>query len=316
MSYFKHFFQNTMTLFHNLGYKLEYLESLLNEFDLFCDEYYPNVRELTKEISQKWIYSTKIQSKHVLSERVSTIKYLSKYLNSIGIESYMPDYGIDLGPHKCIHLFDDHQLMRFFDGTDHINQHKRSPNREYIAPVIFRLIYSCGLRNSEACQIKMSDIDLEKGIINIYHSKGDKDRRIFMDDSMRKLCLKFNEVYSKILPNREYFFQPSYEKKKLTKYNIDDFFDIILKITGLDKELPIKPTVHGLRHLFAVKSMKKCLASGEDFNNWIKYLSQYMGHQTTNETLYYLHMTESLLPEYREKMKNLTEGMRTVYEEE
>jgi integrase len=305
-----------LTCLHNLGYKLTYLDSTLEELDMFYDIYYPELNTLSRQSAEEWIYYIKTNSRHVLAQRVTTIKYLGKYLNSIGMEAYVPDYGIALGPHKHSLLLDDNQLLRFFDGADHINHDLRSPHREYIIPVIFRLIYSCGLRNSEACHIKMNHIHLETGRIDIYQSKGSKDRSLLMDETMTKLCIEFNTVYSMILPDREYFFQPSYEKICLTTYNVDDHFDRILKITGLDKEFPRKPTVHGLRHLFAVKSMKKCLALGQSFENWITYLSCYMGHESVKETMYYLHMVEALVPEYRVKMKSLTEGIGDVYEED
>jgi len=118
-----------------------------------------------------------------------------------------------------------------------------------------------------------------------------------------------------MLPEREYFFQISENQLHPTKYNVDDWFDLILKKTGLDKEFSTKPTVHGMRHLFAVKSMKKCLEQGENFGNWIKYLSKYMGHESTEETMHYLHMVEALIPEYQEKISSITEGIEVAYEE-
>ena len=45
--------------------------------------------------------------------------------------------------------------------------------REY--PVLFRLIYCCGLRNNEACSLKICDVDLENGLITLYRTKGNKD---------------------------------------------------------------------------------------------------------------------------------------------
>ena len=54
---------------------------------------------------------------------------------------------------------------------------------------------------------------------------------------------------------------------------------------------------------------------GYDFNNWIKYLSQYMGHSSSQETMYYLHMIPQLLPEYSKKISRFTEGIGVVHEE-
>lgn len=316
MSYLKQYIEPTQKMFNHLGYRLDYLESRLKDLDRYYDEHYQDEKKLTREISNEWIYSIKTKSKHVMAERVNTIKYLGIYLNSIGILAYVPDYSIKLGPHKVISLLDDDQLLRFFRGADNIKSHVRSPNREFIIPVVFRLIYACGLRNSEACNIKMEHLDLKNGKIDIYHSKGDKDRTVYMSDSMKELCIRFNNTYSEIILDREYFFQPSYDKVCLTKHNIDDFFDKVLEMTFLNKEFSIKPTVHGLRHLFAVNSMRKCLNEGENFENWIKYLSQYMGHKSVNETMYYLHLVEMLVPEYKEKMAIITEGIGVSYEED
>lgn len=74
----------------------------------------------------------------------------------------------------------------------------------------------------------------------------------------------------------------------------------IKKLCKLEKELKYKD---------------KCLEEGEDFDNWIKYLSKYMGHESTEETMYYLHMVEALIPEYQEKIRTITEGIEVAYEE-
>ena len=161
----------------------------------------------------------------------------------------------------------------------------------------------------------MSDIDLSKGLINIYYSKGDKDRVVYMDESLRELCIRFNCVQTSLYPNREYFFTIPGERKCLTKYNIDDLFDRILSISGLKEQFVIKPTVHGLRHLFAVNNMRKWMETDENVDVNVKYLSQYMGHETVDETLYYLHMFQTLLPAFKERIANITKDIEVSYEE-
>lgn len=315
MSAIRQYLPNLIQILHNLGYSLSYLESNLEELDLFYDKSYPEQTTVTFETATDWIYSRKAGSKKRLRERILTVKYLSRYLLSIGIDAYVPDMKVGTDFHGCPQLLNDLQLCRFFTGVDGLKGHKRSPNREYIAPVLFRMIYACGLRNSEACTIKREDIDLQRGILRIRHSKGDKDRMVFMDETLTDLCCRFHAIYSSILPERTYFFQISESRLHPTKYNVDDWFDLVLKKAGLDKEFSVKPTVHGMRHLFAVKSMKRCLGQGEDFGNWIKYLSKYMGHESTKETMLYLHMVEALIPEYQEKIRSITEGIEVAYEE-
>ena len=313
MSYFLKYSNDMMKQFHNRGFVLERVEKCLKNFNKYCEEYYPNEKVLTKELAEKWICSS--SSKSQLYNRVITMKYLGKYLNSLGLEAYIPNYSVKLSPHPPPTLFNNEQLSRFFYICDHITPDKRFPNREFIIPIIFRVIYSCGLRSSEACKLKVEDVDLEKGTITIFHSKGFKDRVVYMSDSLLALCKSFNNTYNRILPGRKYFFQLPY-KEHLINEDICRNFNIILKKCNFSNEFAKKTTTHGLRHLFAVKSMKKCLDMGYNFDNWIKYLSQYMGHRSTKDTMYYLHLVPQLLPEYSKKMHNFTEGIGVIYEED
>ena len=90
MSYLKQYIEPTKKMFNHLGYRLDYLDSRLKELDKYYDKHYQNRKELTREISDEWIYSIKTKSRYVISERISTIKYLGIYLNSIGISAYIP----------------------------------------------------------------------------------------------------------------------------------------------------------------------------------------------------------------------------------
>ena len=44
------------------------------------------------------------------------------------------------------------------------------------------LMYACGLRVSEACQLRIKDFDLARQILTIFEGKGDKDRQVRIPD--------------------------------------------------------------------------------------------------------------------------------------
>lgn len=305
-----------MKMLRNVGYKLDYVEQLLNQFDSFCHENYPKDSLLTASIAENWIYSCETPSTQQMDKRVRAMKYLGCYQRSLGRDAYMPDYRIKSPKSEPPHLFDDQQLAEFFQRLDTLQRVGNSPNRELIYPIMLRVIYCCGLRSSEACQLKVGDIDFDKGELVVNHSKGHKDRIVYMSDDIKQLCLNFHHYYQDVLPNRTYFFQPSLAKPHYYNTDVCATFDSILKKTTFFSTLVKKPSPHGLRHLFAVNSMKKCLDVGENFNHWIKYLSQYMGHKTTNETMYYLHLVPNLFPIYQEKLGELTEGLGIAYVED
>jgi integrase/recombinase XerD len=43
---------------------------------------------------------------------------------------------------------------------------------------MFEVFYSTGIRRKELCQLKVNDIDLDRGLLMVRHGKGDKDRLI------------------------------------------------------------------------------------------------------------------------------------------
>ncbi|WAG64519.1 tyrosine-type recombinase/integrase [Clostridium estertheticum] len=74
------------------------------------------------------------------------------------------------------YIYTDNELKRFFNETDKCYYCSECPHRHLILPIIFRMIYSCGLRVSEARLLKVEDVDLNSGILTINHSKKDNSR--------------------------------------------------------------------------------------------------------------------------------------------
>ena len=309
--------ENMQTSLHNAGYQLAYLNYFLLDFDSFCRDMFPDARVLTLEIAEKWIRCTTSESKAHMSRRIRTMKHLGEYQRSLGKSAYIPNYAVNKERAEEPRLFSDEQLVEFFDKVDNeITPTTAFPHKDIIFPVMFRMIYCCGLRSSEACNLKVEDVDLIRGALTIYRSKGFKDRIIFMDDGLRDLCKRFHKFYSKALPHRVYFFQPSLSKDYFTSGGVGNVFTAVLKKTSFYGSPGKQFTPHGLRHLFAVQNIKKCVESGEDFANWILYLSKYMGHKHIRFTMYYLHITSQLFPVYSPKLRLLEEGIGVLYAEE
>ena len=56
-------------------------------------------------------------------------------------------------------------------------------------PVIFRILYGCGLRVSEVVGLRYKDVNLEDGILTIREAKTDRDRYISLSDSVKEACI-------------------------------------------------------------------------------------------------------------------------------
>lgn len=309
-------YDEMIRMYRAVGLKLEYLDGFRAEFERYRQQHFPQVSVLSYALAEGWIHDTKTRSKVMLGKRVQAMKRLGMYQRSLEKDAYVPDYCIKQDPAPEPYLFNDSQLLEFFALADSIPPDPRSPHREVLFPIIFRLMYCCGLRSSEACCLHVSHVDFSSGTLSIYQSKGHKDRVVYMSTDVTDLCRRFHMYYSGVMPGREYFFQPGLEKKHYTALDVGNTFRRILQRSSFFPELGKKPTPHGLRHLFAVKNLQSCLERNDDFNNWIQYLGQYMGHSLLRDTLYYVHMTTQLFPVYQDKLIRLAEGIGVAYAEE
>lgn len=52
----------------------------------------------------------------------------------------------------------------------------------YNLRLIVALMYACGLRVSEACQLRIKDFDMNRQVLTVFEGKGDKDRQIRIPD--------------------------------------------------------------------------------------------------------------------------------------
>lgn len=309
--------ENMLASLHNTGLQMAYINFFLDDFDSFCMDIFPDASILTSDIAESWIHNAASESKAHMSRRVRTMKHLGQYQQSLGKPAYIPDYAIHYTHAEEPHLFSDGQLAEFFEKVDtEITPTKLFPYNDIVFPVMFRMIYCCGLRSSEACNLKVDDVDLLHGALTIYRSKGFKDRMIFMSDDIYILCRRFHVFYSRTIPDRTYFFQPSPTRIHYNSNEVGSVFDSVLEKASFCDTPGKKFTAHGLRHLFAVQNIKKCVESGEDFANWIQYLCKYMGHKSIRYTMYYLHITSQLFPVYSEKLRLLEEGTGVAYVEE
>ncbi len=273
-----------------LGHKMNSYKWYLLNFDQFCQEHFPNETVLTNEIALAWCNDTKENAKS--GYRFHIIREFGKYLVANGIEAFivpttlLPRYKADIP-----YILSDEELKNFFDATDKISFGRNSPLLEYTIPVIFRLQYACGLRPQEVRLLKVKNFDFNNNTIYIEESKWCKDRRIAVTEYIMDLCYKYNTLANTIIPNRTYFFQ-SPNGKEYSHGWLTAQFHKCWEISG-NNTAKGSCVPYDLRHNFATRTLMKWVENGIEINEYISYLSAYMGHATFSNTFYYIH----LLPE-------------------
>lgn len=309
-SLFKDHIQNHINLKKAVGYKYDTDAIHLKRFDKFILEKYPKATALTKEIVIDWCSKKSYEAQANQCSRASIIRQFAQYLDSIGINAYIIPKNYYPGEKRYIpYIYSTNELLRFFTETDKCKYSSECPYRHLIMPVIFRMIYMCGLRASEARLLKVSDVDLKNGILSIHHAKKDNSRLVPMSDCLIKRCRAFSkQVHSE--PVAEDYYFPALGGKPMTLVNLYHNFRRFLWRARLSHSGRGKgPRIYDFRHTFAVHCLKRWSEQEKDLTVYLPILKTYMGHDSFEETAYYLHLTADVFPEIILKIETQYPGI-------
>jgi len=279
----------------SLGFSYIFEEYLLNVFDHYCVEKGLKDACFNRQFLNEWLSHREKEGSSYHSQRISFVRQLSLYMNSLGIHAYIPVESVKKEFTIPIFLSREERLS-FFNVLDEDAPKVDHPYawrmwNEY--RVIFRLLYSCGMRNSEACCLKSANIDLEEGILTIFHSKGDKDRLVYLADDVQELLRHYKKYLTDNIGYLPVWFFPSrFPEKPVHKTTLDQRFNMAWNKMPFSKTCNKKPTVHSLRHSFVVDRMNGWLEEGLEYDKMLPYLSKYLGHSGINESMYYYHLNE------------------------
>jgi integrase len=195
------------------------------------------------------------------------------------------------------------ELAKFFAETDKCQYCYECPYRHQIMPVIFRMIYMCGLRASEARLLKVSQVDLKNGILTIEQAKKDNNRLVPMSDFLTKLCRKYSKkVHAHSIPENYYF--PALGGKPMTLINLYRNFRRFLWRAGISHGgKGYGPRIHDFRHCHAVHCLKKWVKQNKNLSTYLPLLKTYMGHDSFKETAHYLRLTADVFPDITLKIE-------------
>ena len=153
---------------------------------------------------------------------------------------------------------------------------------------LFELIYSCGLRISEACGLLVTNVHFKERLI-LVHGKGDKERLVpFGEIAAQKLQKYMEEVRPQLVKGRnisEVFV--NYKGEPISRKGVWKRFQEMEALSG------VKAKVHTLRHSFATH----LLAGGAD----LRSVQELLGHSDLSTTTIYTHVTDTQLEDAHKK---------------
>ena len=152
---------------------------------------------------------------------------------------------------------------------------------------ILETMYACGLRVSEVCSLKISDVDLDSGILTC-KGKGSKTRKVPMGKSAAEWLKSYLALRRKEENTGNQLMFVSLLGKAVTR---QDVFKIVKECGIKIGREDISP--HTLRHSFATHLVQNSAD--------VRSVQQMLGHADISTTQVYTHITDQHLRKTYEK---------------
>jgi integrase len=290
------------------GYKYIAEEESLRRFLRFTKSYGLPACGLTKDIVDAYGAARPNETAKNRANRASDLRQFAKYLNLNGIDAYVSVPVGKIVSDFTPYIFTHAEIIRIFASTDSISPHKLY-NCADVYPVLFRMLYGCGLRISEALDLRLSDLDLDNGTVTIRNGKFNKTRLVAMSGSLTTLCTKLNRRIH-IVSNENSFFFKNRDGSRRSKWTVSGRFRELLWESGIPyRGKGIGPRLHDLRHSFCCHALKQMSDSGIDLYCALPVLSAYVGHSSIKATEKYLRLSEEIFPDIMSRMQNMDTGI-------
>lgn len=145
---------------------------------------------------------------------------------------------------------------------------------------VIELLFATGMRISELCSLKPSDIDLENNTVLIY-GKGSKERILqFGNCEVISALATYQSTFKADISACGYFFVNK-RKQKLSDQSVRFMINRYAALAGIEQHI----TPHMFRHSFATLLLEQDVV--------IRYIQKMLGHSSISTTEIYTHVSSA-----------------------
>lgn len=162
----------------------------------------------------------------------------------------------------------------------------RSPKQR----TILMTAYGAGLRVSEVCRLRTSDIDAERGVIRIRAGKGGHDRDVPLSE---RLLEALRGYWNETRPPGEYVFQGTKRGHPISTKAIWHMMRKLARRAGIKKRI----SPHTLRHCFATHLLEE----GTD----LRTIQHLLGHRSIRSTVRYTFVSRRVIDRVKSPLDRL-----------
>jgi integrase/recombinase XerD len=255
-----------------------YTKDLHSFNDWFADHSgkVPMLSNITYKHIEEYLYYLKIERDYADASRQRHLHSLSSFMKYAIREGK-----ININPCDKVAKFSVTKKVRDSLTEDEVQRLINiSSGNGYI---IICILYYAGLRISELCSLKMSNVDFNANTIKVVNGKGKKDRVIPISKKLREIMLQYlSNEKAEIETN---YFIATKKSGRVTQSYARYLIKKEVKKLGWNKNV----TCHNLRHSFATNLLRNGVS--------LIQIQKLLGHASLRTTEIYLHILNEELQE-------------------
>lgn len=300
-----------LQLRRSLGFKLEDAGLQLPRFVAFVEEHCGT--HITTALALAWAQQATSAQPAEWARRLGNVRGFARYRSATDARTEIPPLG--LLPHRTTrarpYLYSDDEVQLLLDAALKLpTTWHWTPLRPWAFHCLFGLLATTGLRISEALNLHVVDVDLDKALLTIRGAKLDKTRLVplhtstasVLDDYLHRRQASFAR------PISPYVFV-SRTGNRLDLAHVHRTFYALSRQIGLrGPQASHGPRIHDLRHRFAVRVLTQWYQAGEDAARLLPVLSAYIGHVRVQDTYWYLSAWPELMTQAMSRLERRWEA--------
>lgn len=256
-----------------------------------------------KEMYEAWSNTLEGYKSATVYQYVSVFRRLMIYMCDLGVECYIPRLPRQKARETLPKIFSDEEMSGIFKACDSMRCKEHHSESILIAvPALIRLLYSTGIRVSEALAIQNKDVDFNRRVITLQKTKNGAQRlapiNATLEAVLRQYLLYRGKIPVNNLDNPDELLFVSSLGKPIRRNIVLRYFHNVSQMAGIPYIGNYQgPRIHDIRHTACVHSMRKLVSEGKDLYCSLPMLSVFMGHRKVMDTEYYLRLTADMYPE-------------------
>jgi len=285
------------------GYKATQLKWILLEFDKFFVKTSKKDLFISSKDIKAWAATRTFDKQNTLYQKYCAIAKFCRYMCLLGYECYIP-----IPPKKRVSnytptIFTHVQMKAIFNGCDNmVMKEHHAKSIMFIIPVLFRILYSTGIRVSEALSILNKDVDIDRKIIVLNDTKNRCQRLAPINESMENVLKQYifyrNKIPAGGIADSKSPLFVSTTGKPCSRRTVLTYFHRIIGECGIPRRCDQRgPMLHEVRHTAAVHALVKLTQQGLDIYTSLPLLTIFMGHKKVRDTENYVRLTQEMYPD-------------------